>query len=59
MATSTKSKPNPFASGKFKPFEKSKGDKEAPRFGKEGSKKEEAKDKMQGMMGFKKGGCKK
>lgn len=31
----------------FKPFEKSKSDKESPRFGKEGSKKEEATDKKQ------------
>jgi len=35
--------------GKFVPFEKSGKDKEAKKFGKEGSKKEEAWDKRQGM----------
>lgn len=44
-------------SAPFKPFEKSKADKEVKGKGKEGSKKEEAFDKKQ--MAFKKGGCKK
>lgn len=40
-------KPNPFASKKAAPFEKSGKDKEKKQFGKEGSKKEEAFDKKQ------------
>lgn len=47
------SKPNPFAKGKAKPFEKSPKDKE-PRGMKEGSKKEEAYDKAQMFKGKKK-----
>lgn len=35
--------------GKFVPFEKSPKDKESKKFGKEGSKREEAWDKKQGM----------
>lgn len=46
-------KPNPFAAK----FEKSKGDNESKKFGKEGSKKEEAYDKKQMKMPMKKGKC--
>jgi hypothetical protein len=42
--------------GKFVPFEKSGKDKESKKFGKEGSKKEEAKDKKQAGRPFKRGG---
>lgn len=51
-------KPNPFASKKAMPFEKSKKDAEVKGKGKEGSKKEEAFDKRQMMKnGGKVGKC--